>query len=245
MSGRVGSITTPIVTDGLVLNMDAANRASYPRSGTTEAFNTVDTAVSGAFSADAQYDSSTITPSFAFDGTGDAIVCSNVNSLSFTDGSNDLPFSVSVWVYMVDATKFRPISKVSSAGYEWLFVFDSSNRLRWRLYGSNSNIRMGIYSSALTAYENQWVNLIGTYNGNETHSGLKIYLNGASISTTNYSLGTYAGMQNTSADVFIGLYQPNNTSSFGNIGPIHIYNRTLSATEVAQNYNALRDRFGL
>jgi len=35
MSGRVGSITTPIITDGLVFNMDAANRASYPRSGTT------------------------------------------------------------------------------------------------------------------------------------------------------------------------------------------------------------------
>ena len=243
---KYGSITTGIIADGLVFNMDAANRAStIPSISTTKTFNTLDTAVSGAFSADAQYDSSTITPSFAFDGTGDKIVCSNVNSLSFTDGSNDLPFSVSVWVYMVDATKFRPISKVSSAGYEWLFIFDSSNRLRWRLYGSNSNIRMGIYSGALTAYENQWVNLIGTYNGNETNSGLKIYLNGASISTTNYSLGTYTGMQNTSADVFIGLYQPNNTSSNGNIGPIHIYNRALSANEVLHNYNALKGRFGL
>ena len=243
---KYGSITTGIIADGLVFNMDAANRAStIPSISTTKTFNTLDTAVSGAFSADAQYDSSTITPSFAFDGTGDKIVCSNVNSLSFTDGSNDLPFSVSVWVYMVDATKFRPISKVSSAGYEWLFIFDSSNRLRWRLYGSNSNIRMGIYSGALTAYENQWVNLIGTYNGNETNSGLKIYLNGASISTTNYSSGTYTGMQNTSADVFIGLYQPNNNSSNGNIGPIHIYNRALSANEVLHNYNALKGRFGL
>ena len=247
MGVQGGSITTDIIKNGLVFNMDAANRAStIPSTSTTEVFNTIDTAVSGAFSADAQYDSSTITPSFAFDGTGDSIVCSNVNSLSFTDGSNDLPFSVSVWVYMVDATKFRPISKVSSAGYEWLFIFDSSNRLRWRLHGNNNvNKRMGIYSSALTSYENQWVNLIGTYNGNETHSGLKMYLNGASISTTDYSLGTYNGMQNTSADVFIGFYQPNSTSSNGNIGPIQIYNRALSANEVLHNYNALKGRFGL
>ena len=35
MSGRVGSITTDIIADGLVFNMDAANRACYPGSGTT------------------------------------------------------------------------------------------------------------------------------------------------------------------------------------------------------------------
>ena len=35
MSGKVGSITTSIIVDGLVLNMDAANRASYPKTGTT------------------------------------------------------------------------------------------------------------------------------------------------------------------------------------------------------------------
>ena len=35
MSGKVGSITTGIIADGLVLNMDAANRASYPKTGTT------------------------------------------------------------------------------------------------------------------------------------------------------------------------------------------------------------------
>ena len=35
MSGRVGSITTGIIADGLVFNMDAANRASYPKTGTT------------------------------------------------------------------------------------------------------------------------------------------------------------------------------------------------------------------
>ena len=35
MGIRRGSISTPIVVDGLVLNMDAANRASYPKTGTT------------------------------------------------------------------------------------------------------------------------------------------------------------------------------------------------------------------
>ena len=34
MGIRRGEITTKIVSDGLVFNMDAANRASYPRTGT-------------------------------------------------------------------------------------------------------------------------------------------------------------------------------------------------------------------
>ena len=35
MGIRIGSISTPIIADGLVFNMDAANRASYPKTGTT------------------------------------------------------------------------------------------------------------------------------------------------------------------------------------------------------------------
>ena len=47
---KYGSITTGIIADGLVFNMDAANRAStIPSTSTTTAFNTVDTAISGAF----------------------------------------------------------------------------------------------------------------------------------------------------------------------------------------------------
>ena len=40
MGGRVGSITTDIVSDGLVFNMDAANRACYPKTGPTS-YNTI------------------------------------------------------------------------------------------------------------------------------------------------------------------------------------------------------------
>ena len=35
MGIRRGSISTPIIVDGLIFNMDAANRACYPKTGTT------------------------------------------------------------------------------------------------------------------------------------------------------------------------------------------------------------------
>ena len=49
MSGRVGSITTDIIADGLVFNMDAANRAStIPSTSTTTVFNTVNPSITGS-----------------------------------------------------------------------------------------------------------------------------------------------------------------------------------------------------
>ena len=50
MSGRVGSITTDIIVDGLVFNMDAANRACYPKTGTTatDTINNINGTLNGA-----------------------------------------------------------------------------------------------------------------------------------------------------------------------------------------------------
>jgi hypothetical protein len=38
---------------------------------------------------------------------------------------------------------------------------------------------------------------------------------------------------------------PSGDSVNGNIAMVRVYNRALSAAEVKQNYNALRDRFGI
>ena len=53
MGIRRGSISTPIIADGLVFNMDAANRAStIPSTSTTKTFNTLDTSISGSIITD-------------------------------------------------------------------------------------------------------------------------------------------------------------------------------------------------
>ena len=70
MGIRRGSISTPIIADGLVFNMDPANRASTtPSNDTVKSFNTINTAQSASYESSGMYDSSTITPSLAFDGT--------------------------------------------------------------------------------------------------------------------------------------------------------------------------------
>ena len=69
MSGRVGSITTDIIADGLIFNLDAANRASYvPDSTSTR--NTLDLTQTGSFSSDPVFVSGS---GWAFDGADDDI----------------------------------------------------------------------------------------------------------------------------------------------------------------------------
>ena len=98
---KYGSITTGIIADGLVFNMDAANRASTtPKTGTTKTFNTINTWLyQEAFSGNAQYDSSTISPS-GLDLMVYQIHITTTSGLDFFNGTNQ--FTVELWFLLTD-----------------------------------------------------------------------------------------------------------------------------------------------
>ena len=77
MGIRRGSITTGIIADGLVFNMDAANRASYVPNGTTS-FNTLNILQSGSFENGIDFLQPPISAScWEFDGTDEYITVSS------------------------------------------------------------------------------------------------------------------------------------------------------------------------
>ena len=241
MSGRVGSITTDIISDGLVFNMDAANRAStIPSSTTTKAFNTINTAVSGSFINDTNYDSSTISPTFHFDGTGDYIILSSTLSY-LTDVSK---YTISMW-FNADIVTGSPTVDI------WLISqIGNSNNDRVQIeiyqgdiYHSHRHDGTNTMRGTTSVSANQWYNYTGVFTYQDPDTALKMYLNGSSVSPGNYISPT----QNT-PDNFSNTYIGARNTDYvfdGNIGPVHIYNRALSSTEVLHNYNALRGRFGL
>ena len=75
---RMGSITTDIVSDGLIFNMDAANRACYPKSGPTT-HNTINAVNSGSFQDDTIF-STDQGGAFNFDGVDDYVDAGNNSS---------------------------------------------------------------------------------------------------------------------------------------------------------------------
>lgn len=108
----------------------------------------------------------------------------------------------------------------------------------------NGAIHQGHYSSDFsigTATLNQWQNITWTYD--RATKKPSIYKNGVLVGTSSGTIEPFTG----STNILIGdWYTIDNKQPFsGTASCFKIYNRALSATEISQNFNALRSRFGI
>ncbi len=144
--------------------------------------------------------------------TGDTVLTvADRADLSFGDGTTDSAFSISVWVYMRDATSFMIVTKgVANTDAEWRFQTNASDKLVFLLYDESvADCYIGrTYNTTLTAYENQWVHVKATYSGSGTDAGIKLYLNNDRVDDTDLDSnpGSYVAMENLTHDVWIGRY---------------------------------------
>jgi hypothetical protein len=82
---------------------------------------------------------------------------------------------------------------------------------------------------------NTWNHVVGTYDG----TSQKIYVDGVLRNTVSLT-----GTINTSSnDALVGLYNYGDYCLTGNVGAVRVYNKALSAVEVAQNYEAQKSKF--
>jgi len=229
---KFGSITTGIIADGLVFNIDAANRASYVPN-TTTSYNTIDLSQSGSLVNNPTYISPPISAScWDFDGVDDYVDCGDFSAYDNGD------LSVSVWVKKSSMQTYEYV--VSNCGSSARAGFDIIFENAYRRLSISRRTRT---SDTVTAYLdigftlNTWHNISFTYK--DSTRTLKVYRDGILQSTTIGSAST----NSASLNLTIGSYQGSSNFAIGNIANVHIYNRTLSANEVLHNYNALKNRF--
>ena len=231
MGIRRGSISTPIIADGLVFNIDAANRASYVPNATTS-FNTIDLSQSGSFINNPTYISPPTSAScWDFDGVDDCINCGDMEMNGWTG------FAVEAWCKsdVTDGNSRRIVSKdqVGVAG-AWMLRVQSYD-LFFQIYDGSWKIsRYTLYSE-----DTNWHHVVGTLlNGTST-----LYLDGVAVD----SVGSVGALDDADNEkVVIGadsdISSPENVWN-GQIANVRIYNRGLSENEVLHNYNALKSRF--
>jgi hypothetical protein len=234
----------PIVTDGLVFYVDAANKESYPGSGTTatDIISNTSTTLqsSGMFE-------NTNAGVFSFDG-GTNYIDSGITLDGFSN------FTLNTWIYQSSEVSSNPITIFArdSAGNAsfMIDVLDSG-----RAGGVNNKLGVWIRNgtspgtwlygdTALST--NIWNNISVTLQTNGTNFDVTMYLNSqVNKSTTAYGTGTSITSANVNYGIGITIYQVGSDYRpfNGNIGPVQIYNRALSASEALQNYNALKNRF--
>jgi hypothetical protein len=219
------SYSPKIVTDGLVLCLDAANNRSYPGSGTTWT-DLSQGGNNGALTNGPTFDSNN-GGSIVFDGVDDYVSCGNPSIFQINQGT------ISAWVKTSSpGSDYRGI--ITKQGNYGLFVRDGI--LASYNWGTNQHITTGINIA-----DNTWkyVAMTFTTNTGSPSNNAIIYLNGTSVLTTTIQLS------GNTVELQIGGGGSSPQRISGNIAGASLYNRALSATEVFQNYNATKTRFGL
>jgi hypothetical protein len=222
---KFGSITTGIITDGLVFNMDAANRASTePINTVIASFNTVNLTESGSFSDNGIFDSSTISPSFAFGGTDD-----NIDIDSFNLGTSN---TISIWYNSTGKSPnyFTPLGNDDAPNNYAIWMTSNTNVYYKVEDGSNGYV--GWTTSNYN--DGNWHNLVFS----RVNQTVNLYIDKVIQTVTNNTLAN----NNTVIDK-IGSKSDNTDWFKGNLANIQMYNRALSASEILHNYNALKGRF--
>lgn len=212
----------PIVTDGLVFYVDAGNSKSYPGSGTT--WSDLVGGNDGTLTNGPTYDSGNA-GSIVFDGTNDYI------STQLTCGTT---FTWFVW--------FK--TDVVSSGYRNIIAIPSPDYMLMLLDGNTTSMGFwtpdGLGGGSLnmdSISANTWYNAVFVREGNSITNGYKTYLNGVFKGQAN------TGTWSSSDYVWLGGRSGQSQYLNGNIACAMVYNKALTAAEVLQNYNALKNRF--
>ena len=219
-----------VVTNGLVLSLDAGDRNSYV-SGSTTWFDLAGTN-NGILTNGPTFNTGS-GGSIVFDGVDDYVVVTS-GSTSVNIGTGDM--SVSMWVRQ---TQFFGINA--------FFYSIGSNQTGFYGLGSASNGApffattpgggINIQGSAGSITANNWCNLVGT----RTSGVIRLYLNGVQVGTP----VTSSGIFNTTNARIATNADASSEKLQGNAASLMIYTTGLTAQEVQQNYNALKGRFGL
>ena len=211
-----------IVQDGLVFYIDAANKDSYPGSGTTVSSISNPTGSNiGTMQQSGMFGSNNAGV-FAFDSTDDYITVPDSAAMRFNNN-----VTLSAWIYPTTTDSYRNILNKRGTGQQYSFFLINDNRLDFDDGSSH------IYTTA-TISPNVWTNVVASVSA----GSLDFYINGKldssgqSANPTEDTNITYIGRKFNGTNIFAG-----------EMGPIMIYHRGLSASEVAQNYNALKGRF--
>ena len=220
-----------IVTDGLVLCLDAANQRSYPKTGTT--WTDLVGANNGTLTnMDAANFSGDDGGVLSFDGTNERVDFGNILNIS---GEISISSWVKVDVFPTGGGRSLIVSKGYSGSEEaYHFGFAGGNLLRFYTYASSIN--GVVYTHSLST--SRWYNIVGTFNG----STWILYIDSDFVDSNNDS----TALRITSEPLIIGASSlSGSVSRFfdGSIASASIYNRALTADEVRQNYEATVGRY--
>jgi len=225
-----------IVTNGLVLALDAGNIKSY-RSGSTSWFDLSGSTTTGSLVNGPTFNSDNI-GSIVFDGSNDYVAIPSSSLVS----SSQMTFDV--WNFGISAQASSVVYFTNAAGHRLLNIHLPfiGNNIFFDAGNGSGNIGSWdrIFKTATNAEYQGWH--YWAFTKNSDAGTMRIYRNGElwhSGSGLTAPIGAASVDGNLGGAVGQGFYH------IGRIGSAKLYSRELSAAEIRENYNATKSRFGL
>jgi len=226
-----------IVTDGLVLYLDAANPKSYPGAGTV--WNDLSNQGNGGTLTNGPTFDSSNNGSIQFDGVDDYVTLGN---LTFLNGAVNASWGF--WAKISATANQMPITQWNGSTSNFFYVyFNGSDVIRVAMGGSF------VYTSPIISGLNgldTWRYYVVTFDGSLSPATerVKLYIN--TTLQDNFNNGPTA-LGTATSNFNIGRREAAGGQFYfnGDVAIAKIYNRTLTQSEISQNYNATKSRFGL
>ena len=238
-----------VVTDNLILYLDANVAFSYPRIST--AWNDISRGLNNSTLINGPTYSSDGGGSISFDGVDDYVDCGNPVS---TQSLSQMTMSVWVKFFGLDysfgtgeligfMSKGYPDTLSPNTGF-W-FAYDNRSNgssFTYTCFGNTSGgFAGGVNNFSSKSYiftNNVWYNITATVNSSSQGT---LYINGvqqgSSVTFSNLSI------PNTANTLYVGRIEIPGYSIYGNIAQTQLYDRALTSVEVLQNYYAGLQRF--
>lgn len=227
----------PIVTNGLIINLDAYFYPSYPLSGLTWSNTGSINSPRNALLKGSP------SPYLEESGLSIAFVDTNLNYATMSNPGDLSNWTCEVWFYLTTSLSAKVTSIICG-------VYNGSN-LNFSIGTNNAptttNLCVGFFNGAwrnttgINASINTWYQVVGTYDGTTLRQYVNGVANGGTLSYTGTSQsgGEIRLMRRWDSPVTSG------NLADGQLAIARVYNRALSSTEVLTNFDAQKNRFGL
>lgn len=240
-----------IVTDGLVMYLDAANPSSYPRAGTTW------TDISGNNNSGSLINSptfdSTSGGNITLDGISQYIENSNLRTVGASMGNG---FTVSYWINTTTTTTLSCIIGIinNNVGMNFGIHLNESTTdvgsvgaTSWYLRDNSGTTTQG-YITSVPIFDGKWHNVVWSCPSTVSIGNVQAYIDTVRYSITVGTNNTLSSFIAFDRPIAIGARNIRGTIqrwTNAKLANMMYYTRPLNQQEVLQNFNATRSRFGV
>lgn len=226
-----------IVTSGLVLYLDAANKKSYP--GTGNIWTDLSGNGNNGTLVNGVAYSNTNSGMLVFDGVNDYVQIPHSPAIAPTSA-----ISLSAWANTdwQTTSSVRILSKTEGGGWQLSINDDPAGEKTGMTIHISGIYRYVTVNKSLVSPG--YHNLVGTFDGRYA----KLYID--SVLLTQVDAGAGSVLTYSVNNPLLIAAEPGSSAVAGNytnatISCISLYNQALTAQEIRQNFNALRGRYGL